>query len=194
MKIVKWLDEHFEEYLMVLFLVLITCVMMLQVVIRKIPFIPSLQWAEEFCRFMWIMSVFVSLPYTIRKGNMLRVSVLLDALPHAVRKTVNIIVDVINLVCMAILAYNSVGVVTKIAASGEASPAMLWPMWTVYIFMLFGFALASIRCVQQIVLHIMTFGEHDLSTIEQTMADAAEEAAAAGAGTAATAENEGGKA
>lgn len=29
MKIIKWLDEHFEEYLMVLFLVLITCVMML---------------------------------------------------------------------------------------------------------------------------------------------------------------------
>ena len=61
MKIIKWLDEHFEEYLMVLFLVLITCVMMLQVVIRKIPFIPSFTWAEEFCRFMWIMSVFISL-------------------------------------------------------------------------------------------------------------------------------------
>ena len=182
MKIVKWLDEHFEEYLMVLFLVLIACVMMLQVVVRKIPFIPSFTWAEEFCRFMWIMSVFISLPYTIRKNNMLRVSVLLDALPHVVRKTVNILVDVITLVCMAILSYNSIGVVTKIAASGETSPAMLWPMWIVYAIMLVGFVLASLRAVQQIVLHIMHFNEKELSTIEQTMADAAEEAAAAGAG------------
>ena len=187
MKIIKWLDEHFEEYLMVLFLVLITCVMMLQVVIRKIPFIPSFTWAEEFCRFMWIMSVFISLPYTIRKNNMLRVSVLMDLLPQVAHKVVNILVDVINLFCMAVLAYNSVGVVTKIAASGETSPAMLWPMWIIYAFMLIGFALASVRCVQQIVLHIQHFDEKELSAIEQTMADAAEEAAAAGAG-------EGGKA
>lgn len=178
MKVIKWLDDHFEETLMAIFLVLITCVMMLQVVIRKIPFIPSLQWAEEFCRFMWIMSVFISLPYTIRKGNMLRVSVLLDLLPQVARKIVNLIVDVIIIACMGLLGYHSIGVVTKIAGSGELSPAMLWPMYLIYAVMLLGFVLATLRGIQMFVIHILHFNEKELSTIEQTMADAAEEAEA----------------
>jgi TRAP-type C4-dicarboxylate transport system permease small subunit len=178
MKVVKWLDDHFEEAILVVFLVLIACVMMLQVIVRKIPFIPSLQWAEEFCRFMWIMSVFVSLPYTIRKSNMLRVSVVLDLMPHVVRKILNLIVDVIIVLCMGLLSYHSVGVVSKISASGELSPAMLWPMAIIYAVMLIGFILATLRGVQMFVIHIMHFNERELSTIEQTMADAAEEAAA----------------
>lgn len=178
MKVIKWLDEHFEETLLAIFLVLIACVMMVQVVIRKIPFIPSLQWAEEFCRFMWIMSVFLSLPYTIRKGNMLRVNVLLDLMPHVVRKIINLIVDVIVTLCMGLLGYHSIGVYQKIAASGELSPAMLWPMSIIYAVMLIGFVLATLRGIQMIVIHAMHFNERELSTIEQTMADAAEEAAA----------------
>ena len=66
MKIIKWLDLHFEEFFMVVFLVLITVVSLMQVIVRNIEVIPSLTWAEEFCRFCWIGSVFLSLPYTIR--------------------------------------------------------------------------------------------------------------------------------
>lgn len=176
MKILKWLDEHFEEFFLVIFLVLICWVELAQVIIRKIPWIHALTWAEEFCRFMWIWSVFISLPYTIRKGNMLRVAILLDAMPHKVRKTVNIIVDIINTAAMALCAYYSFSVVSAIKVSGETSPAMLWPMWIVYSFMIIGFVLAIFRGIQQIVIHIQHFNEKDLTAIEQTMADAAEEA------------------
>lgn len=67
MKVVKWLDDHLEETFLVILLILISCVSLLQVIIRKIPFIPALTWAEELCRFLWIWSVFISLPYTLRK-------------------------------------------------------------------------------------------------------------------------------
>lgn len=178
MKIIKWLDDHFEEFFLVIFLVLICGVELAQVIIRKIPWIPSLQWAEEFCRFMWIWSVFISLPYTIRKGNMLRVSVLLDAMPQWMHKSVNIAVDAVVTASMVLCSYYSFGVVGKIMQSGETSPAMLWPMWIVYSFMIIGFVLGALRGVQQIVLHIQHFGEKELTSIEQTMADAAEEAEA----------------
>ena len=178
MKVLKWLDEHLEETLLVICLVLIACVCLIQVIIRNIPFIPSLQWAEEFCRFAWIWSVFLSLPYTIRKGNMLRVNVLLDLMPHVIRKTLNIIVDVVIAASMGLLAYHSIEVTPSIAASGELSPAMLWPMSIIYGVMLAGYALGTVRAIQMTIIHIMHFGEKELSTIEQTMADAAEEAAA----------------
>lgn len=178
MKVLKWLDEHLEETLLVICLVLISCVCLVQVIIRNIPWIPSLQWAEEFCRFAWIWSVFLSLPYTIRKGNMLRVNVLLDLMPHVVRKTMNIIVDIVVAASMGLLAFHSIEVTQSIAASGELSPAMLWPMSIIYGIMLLGYALGTLRGIQMIIIHITHFGEKELSTIEQTMADAAEEAAA----------------
>lgn len=82
MKAVKWLDEHFEECFMVVLLVLIAVVSLMQVIVRNIETLPALKWAEEFCRFCWIGSVFLSLPYTIRNVSMLRVCVLLDLLPQ----------------------------------------------------------------------------------------------------------------
>lgn len=179
MKVIKWLDDHFEEFLLVIFLVMITVVSFLQVVIRKVPWIPALTWAEEFCRFAWIWSVFLSLPYTIKRGNMLRVTVLLDAMPVTVRKCLNIFVDIVNIFAMALLFYFAIPLVRDRYISAETSPAMLWPMWAIYSSMLLGFGLAIFRGIQMLVDHIKHFNEVPLSTIEQTMQEAAEELAAA---------------
>mgnify|MGYP002623298686 CR=1 FL=1 len=175
---IKWLDEHFEECLMVIFLILIACVMMLQVVVRKIPFIQSLTWAEEFSRFMWIMSVFISLPYTIRKANMLRVSVVLDLFPQKIRKIVNLCVDVVVAWSMGILAYHSVEVMDWTIRSHETSAAMQWPMSVLYGAALFGFILATLRAIQMFIIHIKRFNEKELTTLEQTQLDAQAEAEA----------------
>ena len=110
---------------------------------------------------------------------MLRVGVVIDLLPDKIHKIVNLAVDVVNTACMGLLAYWSVFIVRDIVASGEVSPAMLWPMWIVYVVMLIGFFLATIRGVQAFIIHIKHFNEKELSTTEQTMADAKEEAAAA---------------
>lgn len=179
MKAIKWLDEHFEEAIMVLLLVLIACVELIQVIVRNLPFIPALTWAEEFCRFCWIWSVFVSLPYTIRRGSMLRVSVLLDLFPPKVRNVINILVDLVTGGAMLLLGWHAVGVVRSIFLSGETSPAMLWPMWIVYSIMLLGFFLGVLRSLQQAYIHIRGFNTAGMSSIEQTMAEAAEEAEAA---------------
>lgn len=178
MKAIKWLDEHLEELLLVILLALIACVELIQVIIRNIPWIPALTWAEEFCRFCWIWSVFISLPYTLRRGSMLRVNVLLDPLPSIVRNIINIIVDLINMAVMGLLGYYAVSVISGIMASAEKSPAMLWPMWIVYSVMLFGFFFGAFRALQQAVIHLKNIRKRELSTIEQTMAEAAEEAEA----------------
>lgn len=178
MKRLKWLDDHLEESLLVILLVVISFVCLAQVIVRNIPLFSSLTWAEEFMRFCWIWSVFLSLPYTIRKGNMLRVSVLLDVMPQWMHKSINVVVDLLTAASMGLLAVHSVAVVRSILESGEKSPAMLWPMWIVYAVMLAGYGLGALRGLQMAYLHVKNFREKELSTIEQTMADAAEEAAA----------------
>ena len=52
MKVAEWLDDHFEEIFLVIFLVLISCVSLLQVLFKKIPFLTPLTWSDEFCRYM----------------------------------------------------------------------------------------------------------------------------------------------
>ena len=111
MKVIKWLDEHFEETFLVFFLVLISCITMLQIIART--FFAALSWPEEFCRYCWIWSVFISLPYTMRKGNMLRVNVLVDLLPTKARNAINIVIDLINTVVMALFFNGSITVIQK---------------------------------------------------------------------------------
>lgn len=147
----RWLDAHFEETLLIVFLVLIAVVELMQVIIRKLPFVPALTWAEEFCRFLWIASVFISLPYSIRTGTALRVTLLGELLSEKGKKRLETAVDVIVLLAMLLCAASSVGVVRNVAQSGETSPAMLWPMWVVYSAVLLGFALASLRSFQQLL-------------------------------------------
>ena len=178
MKVLKWLDEHFEEAILIVLLVLIACIELIQVIFRNLSFVDALTWPEEFCRFCWIWSVFLSLPFTIRKGSMLRVNVIVDMFPQAIRKTINILIDLVNAGVMAILFRYSIDKVTKIRESAEASPAMTWPMWIIYSIMLVGFGLGVFRALQMAVIHIKHFNEKELTTLEQTMADAAEEAEA----------------
>ena len=159
MKALKWLDEHFEETVLVCLLILICCIELAQVVARNVSFISSLTWAEEFLRFCWIWSVFISLAYTIRKDSMLKVGALVDALPHNIGKIINIFVNLLLTAVMVYLGVYSTIVVDGIKKSGETSPALNWPMWIIYSIMVVGFFLAAVRGVQQIVLNIIHFGK-----------------------------------
>ena len=159
MKLIKWLDRHFEEYLMIFCLVAITGVMFVQVIIRKLPWIPALKWAEEFCRFAWVWSVFLSLPYTIKHAGMLRVTALMDILPMGARRVLNVMVDIIIIAAMGMLLYYAVPLVGDRYLSGETSPALAWPMWVMYSFMILGFGLGVFRGMQRLARHLSARGD-----------------------------------
>ncbi len=171
MAIIRWLDKHIEEVILVALLVLIACVELAQVICRNVPALPTLQWAEELCRFAWIATVFISLPYTIRNSNELRVSALIDALPDHVHNALNILVDIVNAGIMGVLAYQSVGVFQSVYSSGETSSAMLWPMWIMYAFILVGFTFGCLRALQMMVIHIIKFDERPITYIEEQISD-----------------------
>ncbi len=175
MKFIKWLDKHFEESLMAILLIIICVVEMLQVLCRKLPFIPTFSWTDELNRFCWIWTVFLSIPYTIRNMNMLRVNIIMDKFPSIVRNIWNILVDLVNAAVYGFLFYNSIEVISNRIASGETSPAMEWPIWIIYAIMLVGFGLGCFRAIQVAVIHAMHINEKQLSTTEQTLADAQEE-------------------
>lgn len=153
MKVVKWLDEHFEESLLIALLVVISCVELLQVIARNVPFIQSLTWAEELCRFAWIATVFLSLGFTLRTDTALKVTALIDVLPAKFYTVMRVLIDCFTGIVLAVLSYNAAIVLGRIVASGEVSPAMQWPMWIMYAIVLVGFILGTVRSLQMAVIH-----------------------------------------
>lgn len=175
MRVIKWLDEHFEETLLVILLIAISCVMMAQVFARR-GFNSSMSWPEEFCRYCYIWTVFLSLGYTIRRGNMLRVGVVMDLLPTGLKNGIKIFTELLMLACFAVFFKSSLDVIANIKASGQTSTAMQIPMWIMYLSTATGFGLAVIRMAQSIVLGFIHFRDKGESTIEATMKEAQEEA------------------
>ncbi len=178
MNVLKWVNERFEETIMVILLAAISCVMMAQIIARS--FFTSMPWPEEFCRYCYIWTVFLSLGYTIRKRNMLKVAILMDLLPVKLRKSIEIVVNFLMLAIFAILFRYAIVYTGKVKVSGQISPAMHIPMWIMYMATVFGFGLAVIRMIQETVFNIKNFNKEVETTLEATIKEAKEEVEAAG--------------
>lgn len=173
MKVLKWLDEHLEEAILIVLLAAITCVMMAQIIART--FAASMTWPEEFSRYCYIWSVFLSLGYTVKKGNMLKVGVLMDLFPLKVRKSIEITGNLIMLVIFGILFRYSIIYTGKIKVMGQVSPAMGVPMSFMYTATIIGFGLAVIRTIELIIYNVKHFNEKAESTLEATIKEAQQE-------------------
>ncbi len=148
MKLLKWLDTSFEEILLLIMLILITGAMTLQIVMRYV-FLSPLAWAEEFCRYCYIVSVFLSLAFTLKKGNMLRVNVVVDLFPTLLRNILGLFADILLLGGFVLFFQESITRTLFVRTTGQLSPAMQIPIWMMYCVMILGFGLAIIRSVSR---------------------------------------------
>ena len=175
MRILKWIDKHFEESLLVLLLVLISSVMLLQVIMRYI-LNNSLPWPEEFSRYCYVWTTFLSLGFTMKYGNMLKVGILMDYLPKTLRSIMIIISQLIVTVFFSVFFYYSFGVVESIKKMGQTSTAMQWPMYLVYLCTIIGFGLGMIRSIQVLIREIRDFGKKSETTLDSVKKEAEAEA------------------
>lgn len=153
MKVLKWLDKHLEEVLLVILLAAIVLVMLYQI-IRRYVFNSSLSWSEEFCRYCFIWFMFVAFSYSIRLKSDLRVDAVLHMLPAGARR----VVEWFNLiVCLAVTAFlfkSSFDSVAYVAKTGETSTGLHLPFTYLYASMIVGFGLGTFRYIQRIVMEI----------------------------------------
>lgn len=171
MKVVKWLDEHFEESIIIFLLAVISIVELMQVICRNVPGIPALSWAEEMARYAWVVTVFISLPFTIRTSTTLRVTALVEAFPWKLTNIMNIIVDIVTVVVMGIMAWTTTTVIGQVQVGGSVSPAMQIPMWILYVIIFIGFAGGALRAVQMCVIHIKNINVKPVNSVEAAAAD-----------------------
>lgn len=150
MNVLKRLNESFEEIILVVFLVLISVVMGIQIVARL--FNNPLSWSEEVARFLFVWSGFLSISYCLKKQISIKIEQVVEKLPSKVHAVIKILEKVIMLVFYLYMIQFAYDYFARAIASGQVSPAMQLPMYIVQFAPLFGFILTIIRLIEGLVI------------------------------------------
>lgn len=160
MKIIKWLDDHFEEYFLIALSVTMVFVIALQVFMRFIIG-SSLTWSEELARYCFIWLVYIGISYGVKKQRHIKVDIALLALKDRGKIILGIIANLTFLTFAIFIIFNGYKLSSELLSWGQTSPALGFPMGVVYLATPVGMSLTAIRIVQQIVKQIRTLRGHD---------------------------------
>ena len=125
-KILHWLDENLEEFLLVFFLIAMTLIMGIQVFCRYVLG-QSLSWSEELTRYLFIWSGFLSVSYCSKKCLSIKIEQFVAIFPRkgkAIFKLVNHTFELIFFLYMIPFAWSYL---MSAIQSGQLSPACRIP-------------------------------------------------------------------
>jgi len=145
----KAIDDYLEETILLILLVLMTCIMGIQIVSRYV-FQNSLTWSEELVRYMFVWSAFLGVPFCIKHGLSIKVDQFRNLFPIPLQKVLMYIDKIIIFLLFLVLFIYSFTVVRATYLSGQTSPAMQLPMWTVQISVTVSSLLSMIRSIQNL--------------------------------------------
>lgn len=157
MKVLKWLDQHFEQTLLSILLIAMTVILTIQIIMRYI-FHNSLTWAEELSCIMLVWSGFLSVSYTIRQNSAMRLTMAATALPMVARNAILLAAQIIMLVFFGFLSVQSFAL---LSSTQQSTPALGMPMVYLYVITTIGFTLGVIRCAQAIFRIVKNFTTGD---------------------------------
>lgn len=153
MKVLRWLDEHFEEFLMACSLWAIVVIMGAQVIMRYL-FKNSLPWSEELSRYFFIWFTFLGISFAVRNHSHIRIDIFETFFP-VLKKPLEYIGDLFFLGFCLYMLRPSMSTLVNMIAKGQTSPAMEAPMWIVYLSLIVGFCLTIFRLIEKYVRKIV---------------------------------------
>ncbi|WP_313238351.1 TRAP transporter small permease [Sporosarcina ureae] len=148
----KWkelIDIKMEEWLLIISTLFIVALVFLQVLSRYV-FNISVGWSAELARYLLIWITWISMSYTIRKNDHIKITLLVDRLPVNVQKVVQVIVILLWSVFAIVMAIVGTQVVQTLKLMGQKTSTLGLPMWVVYLIIPIGGMLMLIRLVQRL--------------------------------------------
>lgn len=149
----KKIDEHLEDVPLVILLSVMSIVIFIQVIMRRV-FGNSLTWSEELARYLFIWTVYLGISYGVKMRKHIKIDAALLIFPKKLRPFVCIVGDVILLCFSTFIIFTSFRLFIKIKLLGQVSAALQIPMWVVYMAPFVGFVLTFFRTAQTILLRI----------------------------------------
>lgn len=154
MKILRWIDKNFEEIQGIVLTIVMVVIMGCQVIARYV-FNNSLSWSEALARYIFIWLGFISISYCVKKNSSIRVVVLLELMPKRMQRAFAYLEDVIVLAFYCFMTKAAWAYLMASINSGQTSPALGVPMWTIQCAPFIGFVLVVIRRLQNIILRAL---------------------------------------
>lgn len=149
----KWLDNYFEAFFMVILLFSMSIIIVMQVFMRYI-IQDALNWSEEISRYMFIYLMYLGISYAVKKNRHLRVSAFVNLFKGIGGKILLIFADLLFLTFAVIVVIYSTNIVSLQQKLGQITAAIEMPMSTVYMGVPIGFSLAALRLIQNIIYKI----------------------------------------
>lgn len=157
----KYLDEHFEESLVVLMMAAMSVIIGLQIFMRYVMG-ASLSWSEELSRYLFIWATYLGVAYGVRKDAHIRVSMVTDLMSPRNAAYIRILTHVIFGAFAVFVMYQGWIMVEKTFRFGQKSASLGIPMGFVYLAPLTGFAFTILRLVQAIWLDLRAATSSDI--------------------------------
>ena len=154
-KVLRWLDQNLEEFLLVLFLAAMAVLMGIQVLARYVLGM-SLSWSEEVARYLFVWSGFLSVSYCTKKCVSIKIEQFVASFPKRWKAALKVLNHTIELVLFLYLLPFAWNYFYSAAISGQKSPALGLPMYLVQAAPMTGFVLCAFRVVQRWVIEFLT--------------------------------------
>lgn len=108
-------------------------------------------WSEELSRFLVVWSIFIGVAIGVRKNQHIGVDAIIRFLPHKLKLASEVLLNLIGVVVIGILVFNSLEFIQHTREFEQLSPAMRIPMYIPYIAMPVGLSLSIVHFIHNIV-------------------------------------------
>lgn len=147
-RVLCWLNENLEEFLMVVFLGAMTLIMGVQVFSRYVLG-TSLSWSEELTRYIFIWAGFLSVSYCTKKCISIKIEQFVAVFPRRGKAAFKMVNHTFELILFLYLLPFAWRFFLSAIHSGQTSPALNLPMYYVQAAPLFSFVLVAFRVAQR---------------------------------------------
>ena len=152
MKLLKILNDHFEEYLLVLLLTLDVIIVFAQVVTRYLLHSP-LAWSEEIARYMFIWLVWIGAAYAVKENKHIKIDIIYNKLTGSTKRISDLVTVVLFLGLMGFMLYTSAKVTMTVYTSKSIATGSHMPMWIAWFSIPLSMALMIFRFLQRIYMY-----------------------------------------
>lgn len=151
----KFLDKHLEESLLVVLLSVMSLLIGAQVFMRYVMH-DSLTWSEELARYCFIWATYLGVSCAVKHKAHICVEALTNKLPVVARHYATILSHLLFIVFAVMVMKEGYALTVKVFGFGQKSSAMGLPMGYVYLAPTVGFGLVIVRLLQSIYQEILS--------------------------------------
>jgi len=149
-QLTAWLVDK-ASFLSALMLIVVSIMLCYEVIARFVFNSPTI-WAQDYSVLAQVWFTYLAMGYALRRGDMIRITIVLDTLSPAVRTIANRLSSFIIVILCVMVCVLQLDVLMESIATGRKQPTMLaLPLYIVEFPVLLGFFILGLQAMVQTI-------------------------------------------